>query len=744
MKKALIPLLGIFSWALQAQVTLDPCIENHDFKIVVLGSSTAAGSGANPSDSAWVNRYRAALKTINPDNEVVNLAVGGYTTYKLMPNTFVTPSGRPTVDTLKNITAALKLNPDAIIVNLPSNDRQWPMSEQLSNFDSLYNHSWHSGVPLFVCTTQPIQPVNWATYQRAVRDSIINTYGSYAIEFFLPLADTNNAILPQFAADAVHLNNTGHGILFNQTWQADVLGKVFELAAVPDFAARTILLPESKCADSLMGIGVVVANLGDTAQAASLGWVKALGPTADSTLVTLNAQMLPCTVDTIWTTLNLGLQGNYDLSFTITHLSDTILDNNTTITSFETVEQPQLAVQADTLCRGQFTQFDANLTQGDTLFWYASMADTVPVYLSNGFIMNNDTSLFVQGVTGPLHYSDQLQTTNDWNINFNGNMFNLVAKRNLTLESFRIRSKQTGQIPVKVYTKSGAYQGFEQTPSVWNLALQDTLNVVTSGDSILLDIPDTSLNTGDTLAIYVHMANSGQQLLYRSGSSSVSYQTNELLFISGSGIGFNFGTDYPNRTINARFNYRFGENLLGSCATARKLVSHTVSPEMYLGPDTTGPLSGVWLHVPMGYTNPFWIELPTGDTISTMMSTLIDSTNLMPGMNDVEVVCAATDKFGCNSQDTIQVTLSSSFGIAEVEMNRVKLFPNPAGDVLVISASAAINRIEVIDLSGRVVLSQATNGRKEIALAVHQLCAGVFVARVFTEDGCYALRFIKR
>ncbi|MEM6349031.1 MAG: hypothetical protein AAF927_34410, partial [Bacteroidota bacterium] len=80
LKCGLILLAALPLASLSAQ-NLD-CLALQDFKIVVLGSSTAAGSGASSSDSAWVNRYRQYLQSINPDNQVVNLAQGGYNTYR--------------------------------------------------------------------------------------------------------------------------------------------------------------------------------------------------------------------------------------------------------------------------------------------------------------------------------------------------------------------------------------------------------------------------------------------------------------------------------------------------------------------------------------------------------------------------------------------------------------------------------------------------------------------------------------
>ena len=108
--------------------------------IVVLGSSTAAGTGANPIDSAWVNRlqahFRKNITAGNPDTLVTNLAAGGYTTYHVLPTGTVNPNGMPPVDPARNITHALSLNPDLILINLPSNDITWGISKKttMDNF----------------------------------------------------------------------------------------------------------------------------------------------------------------------------------------------------------------------------------------------------------------------------------------------------------------------------------------------------------------------------------------------------------------------------------------------------------------------------------------------------------------------------------------------------------------------------------------------------------------------------------
>src|SRR5882724_5981583 len=102
-------------------------------KIVVLGSSTSAGTGPKDPNNAYVPRYQAYLAQQFPKFTLLNLAVGGQTTYHIQPTGFSSPESRPTPTPDKNITAALALDPDAIIVNMPSNDTaaNIPASEQL-------------------------------------------------------------------------------------------------------------------------------------------------------------------------------------------------------------------------------------------------------------------------------------------------------------------------------------------------------------------------------------------------------------------------------------------------------------------------------------------------------------------------------------------------------------------------------------------------------------------------------------
>jgi lysophospholipase L1-like esterase len=192
-----------------------PHLNNTDsLRIVVLGSSTAEGSGPLNPDNAWVNRYRSYLQSANQNSEVINLARSGYTTYKIMPDGFIPPPTKPTVDSDRNITKALSLNPTAIIINMPSNDATIGISvaEQLTNYDSILSVASAYNVPVWITTTQPR---NLAQSGRNIlmdmRDSTFARFGDKAIDFWYGLAQYNGYIKPEFdSGDGVHLNDAAH------------------------------------------------------------------------------------------------------------------------------------------------------------------------------------------------------------------------------------------------------------------------------------------------------------------------------------------------------------------------------------------------------------------------------------------------------------------------------------------------------------------------------------------------------
>ncbi|MBK8655774.1 MAG: T9SS type A sorting domain-containing protein [Haliscomenobacter sp.] len=212
---------------------------------VVLGSSTAAGTGATTADSSWVGRFRTYVKSLDPEALVINLAVGGYTTYDIMPSSFTPPSGRPAPKTNNNITQALSYKPTAILINLPSNDaaQGFTNQEQLTNFQTVVGLIQQAKIPFRVTTTQP-RNLSAAGIQslQAIRDSLLAAYGENAVNVYDEMASATGGLKPAYdIGDGIHVNNSGHKYIFDQIIGSGILKDLLS-TGIKDLRQETALL----------------------------------------------------------------------------------------------------------------------------------------------------------------------------------------------------------------------------------------------------------------------------------------------------------------------------------------------------------------------------------------------------------------------------------------------------------------------------------------------------------------------
>lgn len=194
-------------------------------RVVLLGSSTAWGNGLASRDSAWAFRYQRWLKANhNAADTVINLANGSTNTHTIQPDGTppYTVSGLTFyVDPNSNISRAVALNPDVIIINMPTNDeaRNFPMTKSRDNYLVLKAFAEQHNIPLWVTTTQPRGNLGIAAgvRLRQFRDTTIKYFGSKAIDFFTGLDSSNNNIKAMYnSGDDVHFNSAGHKVLFER------------------------------------------------------------------------------------------------------------------------------------------------------------------------------------------------------------------------------------------------------------------------------------------------------------------------------------------------------------------------------------------------------------------------------------------------------------------------------------------------------------------------------------------------
>lgn len=221
MKKILFYLLMLVNslWLLQSL--------SAQKKVVVMGSSTAAGQGSSSPSTSWVGRLQSHFRKNNSDGldtTVTSIAFSGQTTYHQMPTGFVSPiPGRPAPDPNSNVTRALSFSPDVIIINLPTNDiaNGYTKKECMDNFRLMYQAITAANVPCYITTSQP-RSLSTALKDslKTLADSVKNNFALHSIDFWTDLVTTDglNNIKPEVSVgDGIHINDLGHNYVFIRT-----------------------------------------------------------------------------------------------------------------------------------------------------------------------------------------------------------------------------------------------------------------------------------------------------------------------------------------------------------------------------------------------------------------------------------------------------------------------------------------------------------------------------------------------
>ena len=199
-------------------------------RLVVIGSSTAAGAGATVYDSCWVRRINYQYKYQQTVVDTVhNLALSGTDTYHGLPTSYiVTAFGYSLPDPERNITKANSFAPNVIIVSFVSNKfESMPMDSIMKSLQVIKDSANIQDRVCFISTSQPRTQFDEAgrARLRVVKDSILNRFGFYAINFFDSIVNNaDNTIHPLYALafDNIHLNNAGHYMLYKQVLAKDI------------------------------------------------------------------------------------------------------------------------------------------------------------------------------------------------------------------------------------------------------------------------------------------------------------------------------------------------------------------------------------------------------------------------------------------------------------------------------------------------------------------------------------------
>lgn len=668
--------LVILNFTGKSNDTINPCVRANSFHLVVLGSSTAAGAGPSSSANAWVNRYRSFLQTINPQNQVTNLAQGGTTTYQIMPDWFVAPSGRPATNINRNVSEAIRLQADGIIVNMPSNDagNGFSLNEQMANFILISQVADSAGIPVWVCTTQPR---NFSSVkvqlQMDVRDSILSYFGSYALDFWSGFADTTGQIDPTFdSGDGVHMNDTAHQILFERVRDKNLLSHLLDTLSVPEHSIYSIQNSEMVC-----GIewDTVFINLSNTGAASTYNlpvkWeIENVTQSSASTVWdTIYGGVNTCESLIQKLLINTYNGGKWKVSASLQTVGDSLMANDFSDTLLITRNAfPGVVALNDTICKGDSATFQAS--GGDTIVWYNS-ADSIVGYgpSFNTPMLQQNEVYRASAVSGELTFKESLFTTNSSSISYNGIMFDIIANGSLVIDSLALKASAIGVSGVTAYYINTSHFGLEDSAQAWSVWGTDTISASVSEQFCNVDFGSILLNAGDTLGVYLMMQN-GMNLRYLSDGKVGSYSTNKLSLRSGTGKAHNFGASFYPRVWNGEVFYHYGFNPNGDCNADTLIEAVVNAGDINLGNDTSITMSqSLLLNFGNDYSQIMW---NTGDTSNQL---LVDGNIL--GAGQFTYYVQATDRFGCRVHDTIIVAIGQPLSLNDDRTQLLHLYPNP-------------------------------------------------------------------
>jgi lysophospholipase L1-like esterase len=201
--------------------------------LAVLGSSTAAGTGASQPGRSWVGLLQAWLARTKGGN-IINLAAPGILSTSALCTQQVNSNISELIAPTRNVDRALKLGATHFILAFPSNDttRGMPAEQTISNFLDMRQCAQSNDKALVAVMSS--LPRDGLTKQQNttiahIDAAMLKEFGGCYINVRSALADTDHESIRHdlSAGDGVHFNNAGHTIIFGMVKRFMESGQCF-------------------------------------------------------------------------------------------------------------------------------------------------------------------------------------------------------------------------------------------------------------------------------------------------------------------------------------------------------------------------------------------------------------------------------------------------------------------------------------------------------------------------------------
>jgi len=103
------------------------------------------------------------------------------------------------------------------------------------------------------------------------------------------------------------------------------------------------------------------------------------------------------------------------------------------------------------------------------------------------------------------------------------------------------------------------------------------------------------------------------------------------------------------------------------------------------------------------------------------------------GIGEHVIVYSYTNEAGCEATAEETILVDPCTGIREISDNSIKIFPNPAEDMVNLTSVSTIVNIQIINTLGQVVIETNVNG-KSYQLNTSDLESGLYLVRLETEN----------
>ena len=162
-------------------------------------------------------------------------------------------------------------------------------------------------------------------------------------------------------------------------------------------------------------------------------------------------------------------------------------------------------------------------------------------------------------------------------------------------------------------------------------------------------------------------------------------------------------------------------------------VADFTADSTHTWPGHTVQFTDLTINEPIAWSWTFEGGTPETTTVQHPLITYPES-----GYYDVTLV---VENANGTDTKTIQdfIFVDTNIGFAEYERNAIKIYPNPAKNLINVKVAVPIVATELTDLSGRSILCHTVSA-DNTQLQVGSLQNGIYLLKIYTADACYTRR----